>query len=290
MALTEKQISSEKQELDILFSARRNDILELENVIKVSNAKIDKLKKDTIEAKEEYKKAQDQAKTAQEELKKCLIEAKNVKAEASKVLTIAKNNESRSREVLEEKEKDLAELQRGKSIIIKAKKQVTENNKESSRLEKEAQRIIDKELELCKLIEEQKEINSIKDSLDEKKEELNKTSKHIKDREKILDEAIKETEKERMNLKSEIKRYSSVTKETLEATKEYEAKNILKDKEIKEIEEAKIGNSEKYAKTVANLETKRKLLDAKEKKIDYILAKLKKDKKLTDDLKEIGLV
>lgn len=289
MALIDKEISSKEQELDILFRSRRNEIVELEGLIKNATRRKYELDEKIRDSQEEFSGLKDKTKKAQGDLQEVKGEAKMIHSEAAGVLTNAKCHERNAESLVEEKEKDLAFLDREKNILIQAKKQIVRNTEKEKELSKELGNVENKKAELDKLINKQKEVNSLKESLEEKEKELVLDSQANKDREKVLEESIAETSRERVTLKSEIKRYSVVTAETLAATDLLTAKTVVKEKQIEEVEETKIGNSEKYAQTVSKLEAKNRIVDAKEKKLDFILDKLKKDKKLTDDLKDVGL-
>ena len=289
MALNEKEISSKEQELDILFRSRRNEIVELEGLIKSATNRKYKVDEDIRDSQKELDGLRDKTKAAQSELQKVKVEAKNLKSEASGILADAKRKNADAAQLVSEKAQDLASLDRGRNILIQAKKQVIRNTEKEKELSRELDNAEDKNKELDGLIKKQKEVNSLKESLEEKEKELDKKIEENEIATKLLSDSVKDIETERGTLKSEIKRYSVLTDETLAATELLEAKTEIKNKEVEEAVSGKLENSEKYSQTVAKLEAKNRIVDAKEKKLDFILDKLKKNKKLTDDLKDIGL-
>ncbi len=289
MALTQKEISSREQELDILFRSRKNEITELERVIKSATSRKYKIDEDIRDSQEEFEDLRDKTKMAQATLHRVNVEAKNLKSEAVGILSDAKSKNEDAAQLVSEKAKDLASLDRGKSIVVQAKKQIIENTKIKEELNRKCQETLEKREELEKLIIKQGDVDSVKEEVKKSQEELKEIIEENKSATKILSESVADKERERDSLKIEIRRYSNLTKETEEATELLDVKTKIKEKEIEEVETIKIGNSEKYAQTVAKLEAKNRIVDAKEKKLDFILAKLKKNKKLTDDLKDIGL-
>jgi len=275
--------------LDAQYRAKSQGLADLEQRIRSDEAYHESVGTKIAEYKVQEGIHKRKFKEAEQRVKNVLGKVKNVESEANKIMAEAKQELSRAEAIAKKNEEDSSYLEKAKVDILKRKG--------------DAQSVMEREVEIRKELKETEKLKfaqlKLNKEIDKKAAELDiALAKAEGDKEKaqlIVNEAVMKGDRADQLLAGVDKQQIEVKyilKEAEKARDEAEAELILAEQKTQDL----VRDKELLANTINNNSKKREVielqerdLNLKEAKINKIIDKLKKNKKLEDDLKYVDL-
>ena len=289
MGFTNEELRSQKQELESFLRVKRVELADIKKEIGNLFVKKTGLERKNVEAAQNVKALNEKIDAANKEMHSAKIEARNIILEANSKRAEADAEKDRARLILGQRTKELAALDADRGVIEDARNQRRENIATEKILRDKISEYEESKKILVVEIKAAEEINATKKEFDEKILSLDESINIYKAKREAVDENYKKLAADQLSLADDIGRESVKLENIADMENDLKVRHIEYDKKFRLLEEDRQFDKEKMATTIENINIKSRAVEQKEKKLQIVVDRIKKNKKFEDDLKAIGL-
>jgi hypothetical protein len=280
---------TDKEKLELECKNKKLEILNLDKEIRQNKQKLFQAEKSKAELIKNIDSLNKDFEKEKVKLKDIQFECKVTLSKAKETLENAQIKEDHANKLLKDREHDLEVLRRDIGIYQRVKEQERHNQEELKRINDKSVKL-DKSIEnYQKLIEKNRHISGIEKKLKNDQLRLDSIIYNNQKKSERLERSILDNDIENGRMKSELIKVDTLKKETEQLNFELNKKIDLYHSLKTNLEVEKRNLLLDNKKTIEKLEFKISNVNIREKKLENILERIRKDKTNNDMLKEVGL-